>query len=80
MAKSKKFLDKRQLSIFDLLSQVSSQKIGVMDIDRAFREKVSEILRQCPLSRYQVAARMSELVGQDITKSMLDSWTKEMER
>jgi len=82
MAKSKKSLDNRQSSIFDFLSQAqeeaaSSQKIGGMDIDRAFREKVSEVLRQCPLSRYQVAARMSELVGQDITKSMLDSWTAE---
>jgi hypothetical protein len=30
-----------------------------------------------PLSRYQVAAKMSELLDVDITKTMLDSWTAE---
>jgi len=35
-------------------------------------------LKEClHLSRYHVAAIMSELAGQDITKSMLDSWTAE---
>jgi hypothetical protein len=56
---------------------------GSFDIDRQFRESISGALKQCPLSRWQVAARMSELVGCEISKSMLDSWTaesKEMHR
>ena len=48
-----------------------------MNIDRDFREAISEALRRSPLSRYQVAARMSELTDTDITKTMLDSWTAE---
>ncbi len=27
------------------------------------------------LSRYEIAARMSDLIGEEITKSMLDNWT-----
>jgi len=71
-----------QPTLFDLLREMearTSQSIlsGSMDVDRIFRESVSEALKKCPLSRYQVAARMSELTGQEITKAMLDSWTAE---
>lgn len=82
MAKSKKILD-NQSSIFDLLATsmtkdaAESKPAGSMDIDSRMREMISKELRGCQLSRYQVAARMSELVGQDITKTMLDSWTAE---
>lgn len=82
MAKSKKCLD-NQISIFEFLENAqngacrAAQTPGSLDIDRIFRETISETLRNCPLSRYQVAARMSELLGQDITKTMLDSWTAE---
>jgi len=82
MAKSKIYLD-NQTSIFEFLEKMQKEAAspekspGGMDIDRAFRERVSEALRECRLSRYQVAARMSEMVGQDITKTMLDSWTAE---
>jgi len=83
MANRRKNLDTAQLSIFEILEstqvEISAQDNppGSLDVDRQFREVVSEALRRCPLSRYQVVARMSELVGQDITKTMLDSWTAE---
>jgi len=82
MAKMKKCLDINQLSLFETLKYFHEQETvkkaaGSMDIDRHFREAISEALKNCPLSRYQVAARMSELTGQEITKAMLDSWTAE---
>ncbi len=81
MEKKKKTLD-NQLSLFDLVQgyqQVSEAEKppGSLNIDRRFRELITEILRRCPISRYQVAAIMSELTDTDITKSMLDSWTAE---
>ena len=81
MAKSKKSLD-NQASLFDLIMSAQKESeatrpAGCMDIDRRFRELISEGLRRCLLSRYQVAARMSELVGKEITKAMLDAWTAE---
>ena len=88
MAKSKKHIDTKQISLFEFIKSFQEQKseskpVGSFDIDRRFREAISLALKRCPLSRYQVAARMSELCDTDITKTMLDSWTaesKEMHR
>jgi hypothetical protein len=82
MTKKKKNLDNRQISLFEVIQRfqncnASNGQGGSMNIDRVFREAISEALRQSPLSRYQVAARMSELTECDITKTMLDSWTAE---
>jgi len=84
MAKLKKRLDMDgQTNIFDAILSLQKQEVaarhpaGSFDLDAQFRAAISEALKQCPLSRYEVAGRMSELTGQDITKSMLDSWTAE---
>lgn len=82
MAKLKPKIDINQASLFDILKNYQEENsvarpAGSFDIDRRFREEISLALKQCPLSRWQVAARMSELTGQEITKAMLDSWTAE---
>lgn len=82
MAKIKQRIDFNQTSLFDFLKQyqnasTGSAAAGSMDIDRQFREAISDALKHCSLSRYQVAARMSELTGTEISKAMLDSWTAE---
>lgn len=82
MAKLKQRIDINQASLFDILKNYQeenqdSRPAGSFDIDRQFRELISQALKNCPLSRWQVAARMSELTGQEITKAMLDSWTAE---
>ena len=80
MTKQGKRIDINQLSIFEIIQESAASaapRTGSYDIDKAFREAVSRALKACPFSRYQVAAAMSELVGQDITKTMLDSWTAE---
>ena len=50
---------------------------GSLDYATELRCVLSDALKQSPRSRHEIAARMSELTGQDITKSMLDSWTAE---
>lgn len=82
MAKSKINFDINQLSLFDVLKNYQEQQstkkpAGSFNIAPAFREAISEALKRCPRSRWEVAGRMSELTGQEITKSMLDSWTSE---
>ena len=81
MTKSKNSLD-NQLSLFDILKNCQEQQntkkpAGSFNIDTAFREAISEALKRCPRSRWEVAGRMSELTGQEISKSMLDSYTAE---
>jgi hypothetical protein len=82
MAKLNPRIDSRQASLFDILKNLqeesqASRAAGSFDIDSQFRAAISEALKHCPLSRWQVAARMSELTGGEITKAMLDSWTAE---
>lgn len=81
MAKLKQKIDINQASLFDIIKNfqvdTTTRSAGSFDIDSQFRELISQALKNCPLSRWQVAARMSELTGQEITKAMLDSWTAE---
>ena len=50
---------------------------GALNIDRQLRALLSRILKECPLNRYDVEARMSELTGDEVTKYQLDAWTAE---
>lgn len=82
MTKLKKCLDTSQLSLFDIVRNLQEENptpkpAGSLNTDRQFREAISAALKRCPLSRWQVAARMSEMTDTDITKTMLDSWTAE---
>lgn len=80
-----------QIPLFDVIEEIQ-EKIeakenskegdtdmnpGSMNISVQLRNELSEGLKFSMLSRHQVAARMSELTGVEITKSQLDSWTAE---
>jgi hypothetical protein len=82
MAKCKQRIDTNQVSLFDILKNYQEESLttrpaGSFDIDKQFREATSQALKECPLSRWKVASRMSELTGCEISKAMLDSWTAE---
>lgn len=86
----KKAKNNQQPTIFDWLKKAEEQtrqslspmQNGSLDIDSELRAAVTEDLKHAidlnsgrEMSRYEVAARMSELVGDEITASMLYSWT-----
>lgn len=50
---------------------------GALNFSHQLRRLLSDLLKACPSSREIVAARMSELTGDPITKHQLDSWTAE---
>lgn len=50
---------------------------GALNFNHVLRRLLSDLLKECPISREMVAARMSELIGETITKHQLDSWTAE---
>ena len=80
MSKSKKrFDDPRQKSLFDFIKNQASQPTcpGDLNIQIQLKNILSEALKKSTLSRFQVAARMSELLGAEITKTTLDTWTAE---
>jgi len=48
---------------------------GALAIGPAIRHLLADLLKACPRQRFEIAAQMSELTGQEITKHQLDSWT-----
>ncbi len=50
---------------------------GIFNNTREIANAVSAAMRKCSLSRYHIAARISELVGREITKTMLDHYAGE---
>lgn len=48
---------------------------GALDVSRDFREALTAAIRRSNLSRYQIVAQVSEYIGVDITKDMLDKYT-----
>jgi hypothetical protein len=67
--------DPLTVDLFDVPVE-RAPKPGALD-GMQFRHMLSEQVKASPLSRHQIAARMSELVGHEITKHQLDSWTAE---
>ncbi len=83
--RSKK-IDIGQISIFDVIKNISEQQKaasmpgvipGRFNLEATLRELISIALKQTKLSRYEVAAEMSKHVGREITKSQIDSWSAE---
>jgi len=68
-------IDERQLGLFDV--PIPKTVAGSLRCDHQIASLLSNALRECDLTRFQVAARMSELTGKEVTKFMLDSWTAE---
>lgn len=71
MRKSK---DDRTLDIFSVPQPVLTIP-GNGNNAAQVSELISEILKGSDLDRYEIAARMSRLSGDDVSKHMLDAWS-----
>ena len=79
MSKSRRKIDK-QLTIFDLIKDYSNSSEpteGQFRIIENLRDSIRMAIKECPLSRHQIAGEMSHLLGETITKEQIDSWTRE---
>jgi len=83
MSKKRKRVDNPdQISIFDLLRELSESQIdpsieGKFRIIEDLKASLRAAIKACPLDRYQIAGEMSHLLGQTLTKEVIDSWTRE---
>lgn len=68
--------DPLTLDLFEVPAPVQPTP-GALAVGPALRGLLSDLLKRSLLSRHDVAARMSELTGDTITKHQLDSWTAE---
>jgi len=79
MSKLKKITD-TQYSLFDLISDLQKPTDpgpGSLNIQFQLQAVISDCIKHCPLSRWEIAGKMGELLNQDISKYMLDTWTAE---
>ena len=71
-----------QTSIFDHIKKIRrvgrsyEKTAGSFDITNKLRMSMSDAIKDCPLSRAQIAGEMSHLVDAEITKTTIDSWTR----
>lgn len=65
--------DDRTLDIFEVPQPVLAVP-GCGNYAVQVSELVSEMLKGSELDRYEIAARMSRLSGDDVSKHMLDAW------
>ena len=66
--------DDRTLDIFTVPQPILSVP-GSGNFASQVSELVGELLKSTELDRYEVAARMSRLSGDDVSKHMLDAWS-----
>jgi len=72
--------DGRQVTIFQAIQEAKSRKLddaGSMRCMNELQQAMRAALKACPLSRYEVVGRMSHLLNEEISKSMIDAWTCE---
>jgi len=80
MSKSRRRIDKRQATIFDLIKEYAEQERpteGRARVIERLRASLRQAIKGSPLSRHQIAGEMSHLLGETITKEQIDSWTRE---
>lgn len=64
------------LDMFDIPAP-APQTPGSMNYKREIAHAMSEALKKCPFDRYEVAARMSRSMGEEVTVHMLNAYTAE---
>lgn len=85
MSRKRAQADDRQISLFDYLAKVQAEKRSdrerkheaMLNVREPLRLAVVNAIRECKLSRHQIAGEMSHLLGCEITKTTLDAWTAE---
>lgn len=64
------------LDLFDVPSP-APQTPGSMNYSREMAAVMSQALKDCPCDRVEVAARMTRLLGKEVSLSMLNAYTAE---
>ena len=70
--------DPRQTSLLDAFEPVDAPEtpaFGSLKLDRELCAAMAAAIKECPLSRAEIAARMSDLTGDPVSEHMLNKWT-----
>lgn len=73
-----------EMSLFDMIEEINPQKFAEPDFQIETRplalrikDALGEAIKNSGVKRYEIAGRMSELLGAEISESMLNSYTAE---
>lgn len=87
MAKSNKKSDSsaaNQMNLFDMIEEINPQKFAEPDfqietrpLGLRIKDAIGDAIKNSDLKRYEIAGRMSEQLGMEISESMLNSYTAE---
>lgn len=84
MAGRKKRIDTHpdQLSLFAILSSLKEETMpakeqGSLNVQALLREALIDCIKDSPLSRWEIAGAMSNLVDAEISIHMVNAWTAE---
>ncbi len=67
-----------QMTIFDIIEPVNNKpEPGSLNMAVQVKETLVAILKAAPCKRWEVAGRMGEYLGIEITESQLNSWSAE---
>ena len=76
--------EEKQFNLFDMIAEINPGKFASPDFQPEtkplgirIKEAISEAIKNSGLKRYDIAGRMSEHLGIEITESMLNSYTAE---
>lgn len=70
--------DDRQVDIIEMIERLGrtvQPEPASMNVDLRLRAVLSEAIRRFAGDRYELAARMSRLLGAEVTKAQIDAWT-----
>ena len=66
-----------QESLFAILDEVVLPEPTDLNMSRKVKETLSAVLKSTPCKRWEIAGRMGEYMGIEITESQLNSWSAE---
>ncbi len=67
--------DRRTDDMFPNVPQPEPINQGAFDLNVEISCAISRAIKACPHDRYEIAARMSRLLGRDVTKNMIDAYS-----
>lgn len=70
------------MSLLDVLQRVQKVEpqppaVGELNIAETLRQALFSAIKNCTLSRHQIAGEMSHLLGCEVSKTTIDTWTAE---
>jgi hypothetical protein len=77
MSKRRPAFDAGQLAFSFEPASPPAQEGGLFGLDRAVGSAISQILKDDPRSRFEVAGAMSAMLGDEVSKAMLDAYSAE---